>query len=78
MQIYEREYKELIAKGEEVHGIGPHGNMGNVDPSQAAWKADQIGVKWFTTGWPYSSGISLFCNQEQYAIIRNFAKGKES
>ena len=74
MQIYEKEYKELIASGTEVHGIGPHGNLGGVDPSSAAWKADQLGIKWYTTSWPYSAGISLFCDKETYDTICNYAR----
>ena len=74
MQIYEQEYKKLISEGNEVHVIGPHGNLGNVSPSDAAWKADQMGVKWYTTSWPYSGGITLFCTEDEYKVIRDFAK----
>lgn len=76
MEISYKEYKELISKGAEVHAIGPYGNMGKVDPTQAAWMADQMKLKWYTTAWPYSSGVTIFCTKEQFNKIREFAKEK--
>lgn len=41
--------------------VAPHGNLGGVDPSKAADLCDKWGIPWYTTGWPYSSGISAYC-----------------
>ncbi len=74
MRIFRDEYDKLVADNEEIHVIGPHGNVGGADPSWAACKADLMDVRWFSESWPSSAGISLFCTEEQYQLIRKFAK----
>ena len=76
MEIRYEEYKKLKDEGKEVHAIGPDDNRGKVDPSMAAWMADRMGLKWYTTAWPYSSGLTIFCTIEQFHKIRDFAKEK--
>lgn len=77
MQITFDEYKELLNAGREVYTIGPYGNLGDVNPSLAAIMCDEMDIKWYTTGWPYSSGINMFCNKDEYDKIIGYAKSRK-
>ena len=49
---------------EWTYAIAPAGNMGRVDPQTAADKCDVYGVPWYTDGWPYASGIKVYCESD--------------
>lgn len=59
MQIYD----EKMFKWNRC--VGPHGNLGGVDPSKVANVCDKFGVPWYTSAWPYSSGIKAFCMNDK-------------
>ena len=42
-------------------GVAPEGNMAGVHPQNVADLCDKYEIPWFTTGWPYSSGLSAYC-----------------
>ena len=53
--------KEDIKRFEWNRCVGPHGNLGGVDPQVAADLCDRWGIPWYSTSWPYSGGISAYC-----------------
>ena len=47
------------------HCIGPHGNMGKVSPQIASELCNRFEVPWYTDEWPYSSGIKIYCDNDE-------------
>lgn len=61
------------------HCVGPHGNMGKVEPQWVADECDRRGIPWYTDGWPYSSGVKVYCEDEDvWRDILNKCKSKWS
>ena len=47
------------------HAVGPYGNVGNVSPVCAADLCNKYDIPWYTDGWPYSSGIKVYCESDE-------------
>ena len=45
--------------------VGPAGNLGGVDPAHVARLCDKYGIPWFTSAWPYSSGLKAYCADDE-------------
>ena len=45
--------------------VGPYGNVGNVSPVCAADLCNKYDIPWYTDGWPYSSGIKVYCESDE-------------
>lgn len=55
--------------------VGPNGNLGRVDPDILSELLDNHGIPWFTTAWPYSSGLKAYCkDQDLWKSLCNQAK----
>ena len=55
--------------------VGPYGNMGRVDPQRVADLCDNYGLPWYTDGWPYASGVKVYCeNYELWCNILQMSK----
>ena len=48
-----------------TNSIAPAGNMGKVDPQIASELCDKYEVPWYTDGWPYASGIKVYCESKE-------------
>lgn len=69
MQIYDYNAYEWN------RGVAPHGNMGRVDPTELSRLLDKHGIPWYTSGWPYSSGLSAYCvDDELWRQLCNLAR----
>ena len=40
--------------------VGPYGNMGNISPMIVADLCDKYSIPWYTTAWPYASGLRAY------------------
>ena len=45
--------------------VASAGNMAGIDPTYLAWLLDKNGIPWYTTGWPYSSGLRAYCDDDK-------------
>ena len=45
--------------------VGPYGNMGNISPMIVADLCDEYDIPWYTTGWPYASGLRAYCESDE-------------
>lgn len=54
------EAKRYMKMGEGVRTVGPHGNLGRIDPSVVAHHCNLLDIPWWTSAWPYSSGLHCF------------------
>lgn len=45
--------------------VGPHGNLAKIDPTSVADLCNTHGLPWYSTGWPYSSGIKVYCESDK-------------
>ena len=41
--------------------VGPFGNSGRVDPQIVSELCDKYQIPWYTSAWPYASGIKAYC-----------------
>jgi hypothetical protein len=46
-------------------GVAPEGNLAGVHPQKVADLCDELGIPWWTSGWPYSSGLYAFCVSDE-------------
>lgn len=56
--------KEYMKKKKGIRVVGPHGNLGRVDPQSVAMHCDMLGIPWWTSAWPYSSGITCYIPED--------------
>ena len=45
--------------------VGPYGNMGNISPMIVADLCDKYSIPWYTTAWPYASGLRAYCESDE-------------
>lgn len=69
-----RVYNENLYKFN--HAVAPMGNMANVDPDSVARLCDMMNIPWYTSAWPYASGLIAYCTDEQWRDIISKSKLK--
>lgn len=74
---YQVSYEEFQKCELPTHVVGPAGNLAGIDPQTVADYCDSHGYRWWTSGWPYSSGIHFEMPDEEWKLLTELMKGSQ-